>query len=84
MVIQAQEAMLKPEIITYHAVIVACAKSGGTWTAVEWLSKAQEARLEPEVMAYHAVVDTCAKSGDMEKVTEWLSKRRRPRWSLRS
>ena len=66
--------MLKPEIITYHAVIDACARSGGMWTAVEWLSKAQEARLEPEIMTYHAVIDACAKSGGMWTAVEWLSK----------
>jgi pentatricopeptide repeat protein len=65
---KAQEAGLKPDIITYSAVIDTCVKSDDVEKAVEWLSKAREARLEPNIIIYNAVIDACAKSGDTEKV----------------
>merc|ERR1711933_99119 len=61
---KAQEARLKPEIITYSAVINACAKSGDMEKAVEWLSKAQQARLKPEIITYNTVINACAEFGD--------------------
>ena len=61
---KAQGAGLKPEIITYNAVIDACAKSGDMEEAVEWLSKTQEARLKPNVIAYNAVINAFAESAN--------------------
>ena len=55
---------MKPNIITYTAVIDACAKSGDMEKAVEWLSKAEEAGLKPEIITYNAVINTCADSSD--------------------
>ena len=62
----AQEASLKPNIITYMAVIDACSKSG----YMECLAKVQEAWLKPDIITY------CAKSGDKEKDVVWLSNAR--------
>ena len=70
---KAQEAKLKPNSISYMAVIDACAKSGDKEKAVEWLSKARKARLHPNIITYIGVIDACAKFGDMEKAVECLS-----------
>ena len=54
---KVQEAGLKPEIITYSAVIDACAKSGDAEKVVECLSNAQVARLKHEVRTYSDVIN---------------------------
>ena len=45
-----QEVGLKPEIITYNAVIDSCAKFGDMEKDVEWLSKAQQDRLKTDIL----------------------------------
>ena len=48
---KAQEARLKPEIITYNAVINACARSGDMDQAAECSSKAHEVGLNANIIS---------------------------------
>ena len=53
-----QDAGLQPDVISFSAVIDACAKQGEAAKAEEWLSKMQAAGLQPNVISYSAATSS--------------------------
>ena len=68
-----KEAKLKPNKISYTAVIDACAKQGEVAKAEGWLPKMQGAGLQPDVISYSTVINACAKAGEAAKAELYLS-----------
>jgi pentatricopeptide repeat domain-containing protein 1 len=61
------DAGVEANVVSYNAVINACAKAGEQVQAEAWLSRMTNAGVQPNAISYNAVLDACAKSGDSEK-----------------
>ena len=64
---------IEPNVITYSALIRACAKGEQPQKAQELLQEMRQRGLEPDMITYSALTSACAKSNACEKA----SRRRR-------
>ena len=63
---------VEPDVMSYNAVIDACARSGDVGRAERWLEQMGAAGLPPNVVSYSSVLHACAKA-----IGRWEAYRRR-------
>ncbi len=68
------DAGIKPNVITYTAVISACKKGGKAEEALEIFNKMLDAAITPNVITYSAVISACEKGGKAEEALEIFNK----------
>jgi len=61
------DAGVEANVVSYNAVINACAKAGDQVQASAWLKWMSDAKVQPNAISYNAVLDACAKAGDTER-----------------
>ena len=59
--VEMQQKGLQPDVITYTAVITACAKGGMAKRALQLFDAMRHHGLQPNVITYNAVISACGK-----------------------
>ena len=57
---------LKANLISYNAMIDACAKTGAVEKAEFWLRTMLSGGVEADVVSYSSTIDACSKAGMLE------------------
>jgi len=65
---------VEANVVTYSAMIDACAKSGDLARAEKWHNAMTDKGVSPNAHSYSAVINACAKAGDVEAAERWLEK----------
>merc|ERR1719476_242417 len=65
---------VEANVITYSAVIDACAKAGNLERAEYWLGEMTNRGICPNAHSYSAVINACAKSGNVDAAEHWLDR----------
>ena len=71
---------IKPNVVSFGAVINACAKASGSGSfderryqrAVFWHQKMLEMAVSPNLRSYSALINACAKAGKADEAEKWL------------
>jgi pentatricopeptide repeat protein len=66
------DAGIKGDVISYTAIIDACAKAGNIARAEAWLQKMLDAGVEANVVTFGALIHACARLGDATRAEHWL------------
>ena len=65
---------IEPNVISFGAVINACAKACNLQRAEYWHSRMVEFGIRPNLRSYSAVINACAKAGKADQAEQWLQK----------
>ena len=57
---------IKPNEVTYGAIIASCRRSGDVAGALSILDQMDAERIEPDVVGYTCILGACGKKGDFE------------------
>jgi len=63
---------IEANVVTYGALIHACARVGDVARAEQWLEKMHSANVQANAVTYNAVMSACTKNGDLERAQYWL------------
>ena len=61
------------DVITYNAVIDACAKVGEVQKAASYLETMRDHGTYPDVISFTSVINGYAQLGDVDKAEHWLA-----------
>merc|ERR1719217_1189547 len=67
------EAGVEPNVITFNAVIAACAKAGNGQRCEHWLEKMRHAGVQPNSFTYNSAAKPYVVKGDYERVEKFMS-----------
>jgi len=68
------EVGVQANVVSYSAVIDACARVGNADGAEKWLAKMLSVGVEANTQSYSAVINACAKANNPERAESWLKK----------
>jgi len=68
------DAGVKPNVLSYCAILNVCAKAGDADKAEDWFTGMQNNGIEINTICYNCVIDACAKAGDPERGEVWMRK----------
>merc|ERR1719217_1825139 len=66
------EAGVEPNVITFNAVMAACAKAGDGKRCEQWLEKMRCAGVQPNSFTYNSVAKPYVVEGDYERVEQFM------------
>merc|ERR1719217_1517126 len=66
------EAGVEPNVITFNAVMAACAKAGDGKRCEQWLEKMRCAGVQPNSFTYNSVAKPYVVKGDYERVEQFM------------
>merc|ERR1719301_409836 len=66
------ETGVEPNVITFNAVIAACAKAGNGKRCEEWLEKMRRAGVQPNSFTYNSAAKPFVVKGDYERVEQFM------------
>jgi len=64
----------EPNVVSFSAMIDACAKAGSLEKAEKWHARMVEVGVEPNSHSFGAVINACAKSGEIQSAIRWLDR----------
>merc|ERR1719217_1905478 len=67
------EAGVEPNVITFNAVIAACAKAGNGQRCEHWLDKMRRAGVQPSSFTYNSAAKPSVVKGDYERVEKYMN-----------
>merc|ERR1712137_501243 len=72
-----KQSGVRPNVITYSALISACGKGSQTEKALEVFAEMKQSGLKPNVITYSALISACVKGNQTEKALEVFAKMKR-------
>merc|ERR1719217_1136846 len=67
------EAGVEPNVITFNAVMAACAKAGNGKRCEHWLEKMRCAGVQPNSFTYNSAAKPFVAKGDYERVEKYMN-----------
>jgi len=68
------DAGVTVDLVSYSAVIHACAKVGNIKRAEHWFAQLTDSGMKPGTIIYNVLIHACAKAGDLGRAEYWLRK----------